>query len=164
MPDSSIPMLRAFTFEGGGQGGGWVPRTDPADGQVTLHAAPLIQHAGVHGRAWGKETGTAAHQPALAQSPGPGRGRWVAGKFVLIVTSAVTAWVCPDGPWMSQHQKGERTKAFSFPVLHEELKLPPWKCHKLPPSPRGGASFSPCKPRLARVVLGSLQYPSRLQL
>jgi len=73
-PTSSIPALRTFTFKGGGQGGGRVPGADPADGQVTLHAAVFVQHAGVHGRAWGKETGTAAiSQPwhrALAEGHG----------------------------------------------------------------------------------------------
>lgn len=53
-PASSISMFRALTFKGGGQGGGWVPGADPADGQVALHATPLVQHAGVHGRAWGR--------------------------------------------------------------------------------------------------------------
>lgn len=52
------------TLEGGGQGGARFPGADPADGQVALHAAALVQHAGVDGGACGRGDGSAAHQPS----------------------------------------------------------------------------------------------------
>lgn len=45
----------SLTFKGRGQGGGLGAGGQAADGQVALGAAPVVQHAGVHGRAWGQE-------------------------------------------------------------------------------------------------------------
>lgn len=53
------------TLEGGGQGGARLPGVDPADGQVALHAAAFVQHAGVHGGACRRGNSIAAHQPSL---------------------------------------------------------------------------------------------------
>lgn len=63
------PAPGGFTLEGGGQGGARLPGADPADRQVALHAAALVQHAGVHGGACGRGDGSAAHQPP----PGTGQ-------------------------------------------------------------------------------------------
>lgn len=51
-----LPHAQGFTLEGGGQWGAGVTGADPADGQVALHPATLVQHAGVHGAACGRDT------------------------------------------------------------------------------------------------------------
>lgn len=44
----------ALTFEGGGQRGGLGAGGQAADGQVAFCASPVVQHAGVHCRPWGR--------------------------------------------------------------------------------------------------------------
>lgn len=125
-PASSIPVFRAFTFEGGGQGGGRVPRADPADGQVALHAAPLVQHAGVHGRAWGR---TRAHQFALTEC----------GRYQEKLSPSLHQLPLPGGALTDPGCPSTRRELAFFPWdLGEELKHP-WKCYEPHPSPKEGA-------------------------
>ena len=90
-------------MEGGGQGGARVPGADPADGQVALHAAALVRHAGVHGGACGRGDSSAAHQ----HPPGTGQ----VGGSTKICPNSYINYRClgvPCPTLRAQHQQEEQ--------------------------------------------------------